>query len=91
MNSDKRINKTVKQLMNKEPFKLVGSFEEADIILMFDRDISHKYNIIMKEEYCKNLLNSLPPNDKLVYFKSTNPHNRRLTSIGFIKRVCTEH
>ena len=45
----------------------------------------------MKEEYSKNLFNSLPPNYKLVYFKSTNPHNRRLTSIGFIKRVCREH
>ena len=39
--SDKRINKTVKQLMDKEPFKQVDSFEEADIILMFDQDISH--------------------------------------------------
>ena len=77
--------------MDKEPFKQVDSFEEADIILMFDRDISHKYNMIMKEEYSKNLLNFLPPNYKLVYFKSTNPHNRRLTSIGFIKRVCREH
>ena len=34
--SDKRINGIVKRLMFKEPFKQVDSFEEADIILMFD-------------------------------------------------------
>ena len=64
--------------MDKEPFKRVDSFEEADVLLIFNRDNLQKFNIIMKEEHIINMLNALPPNYKIVYFKSTNPHNKRL-------------
>ena len=36
--SDKRINKIVKRFMDKRPFKLVESFKEANVLLVFDRN-----------------------------------------------------
>ena len=86
--SDKRIKKAVKRFMNKIPFKQVDSFEEADILLLFDRNNLQRYNVMMKEDHIVDLLFSLPNNFKIYYFKSTNPHNNKLTSVGFIKHSC---
>ena len=85
--SDKKINKAVKRFMDKRPFKLVGSFEEADVLLVFDRNNLQRFNVIMKEDHSVDLLNSLPANFKIIYFKSTNPRDNRHTSIGFIKHL----
>ena len=86
--SEKRINKAIKQFMSKRPFKPVESFVEADVLLVFDRNDLRKFHVIMKSDHSEEFINSLTSNFKILYFKSTNPRDNRLTSIGFIKHSC---
>ena len=86
--SDKKINKAVKQFMDKRPFKLVGSLEEADILVIFNRNDLQKFNVIMKSDHSEAMVNMLPANFKTYYFKSVNPRDNKHTSIGFIKHYC---
>ena len=86
--SDKRISKAVKRFMDKRPFKVVKSFEEADVLLVFDRNDLQKIHVMMKSDHSEEFINSLTSNFKIVYFKSTNPHDNKHTSIGFIKHSC---
>ena len=86
--SDKRINKIVKRFMDKRPFKLVESFKEANVLLVFDRNNLQRFNVMCKEDYNEEFLTSLPANFKIYYLKSSNPRDTKHTSIGFIKHSC---
>ena len=72
--SDKRINKIVKRFMEKRPFKLVESFKEANVLLVFDRNNLQRFNVMCKEDYNEEFLTSLPANFKIYYLKSSNIH-----------------
>ena len=88
--SDKMINKTVKRFMNKRPFKQVNSFEEADLLLIFEPNNLKRFGVTMKKDYDVDRVNSLPNNFKIYYFKSTNPRDNKLSSIGFMKHMCNK-
>ena len=88
--SDKMINKTVKRFMNKRPFKQVNSFEEADLLLIFEPNNLKKFGVMIKKDYDVDRVNSLHNNFKIYYFKSTNPRDNKLSSIGFMKHMCNK-
>ena len=82
--NDKSIHKIVKRFMKRRPFKQVKTIEEADSFLIFHPDEIEKFTIKLKKD--KEIYNP-PPNYKIFYFKSTNPRDASLTSLGFMKQI----
>ena len=82
--NDKSIQKIVKRFMRRRPFKQVKTIEEADLFLIFTPDEIEKFTIKLKKD--KETYNP-PTNHKIFYFKSTNPRDASLTSLGFMKQI----
>ena len=82
--NDKSIQKIVKRFIRRRPFKQVKTIEEADLFLIFTPDEIEKITIKLKKD--KETYNP-PTNHKIFLFKSTNPRDANLTSLGFIKQI----
>ena len=88
--SDKQINKTGKQFLKiNKAFKQVKTFEEATAVIVFFKSNLSQFNIILKEEVNNKKLFDNPLEDicAKIYLKHTNPHDRKNTTMGFIKMI----
>ena len=86
MDSDPKVNKTMKEIFNFKTFKKVETYKEATTLLVFFKSNLSLFNIMIKEEVNKELLSS-PDIYKIVYLKHTNPRDRKNTTMGFIKQI----
>ena len=84
--NDKSIHKILKRFIKRRPFKQVKTKEEADLFLIFTPDEIEKFTIKLKKDKDVSGITSLP-NHKIFYFKSTNPRDASLTSLGFVKQI----
>ena len=81
----KRIEKEVKNFFKiNKTFKQVKTFEA---VLVFFKSNLSQFNIILKEEANKELFDNPLEDIVQIYLKHTNPHDRKNTTIGFIKMI----
>ena len=87
MDKSKKVNKSINLFfkLNKN-FKEVKTHEEATALIVFLKTNLSHFNIMIKEEVNKELLSS-PDIYKIVYFKNSNPHDRRNATLGLIKHI----
>ena len=86
MDSNPKVNKTIKEFFKFKTFKKVETYKEATRLLVFFKSNLCQFTIMIKEEVNKELLAS-PDIYKIVYFKNSNPHDRRNTTLGLIKHI----
>ena len=84
--ADKSIEKSVKQFLKQRPFKLVATFDEATAVMVFDRINLKKFRVVFKDNIHERFFNNIPEDIEVRYLKSTNPRDKRNTTLGYMKR-----
>ena len=84
--SNRKIEKKIKNFMRRKPFKQVKTIEEADLFLIFNAGEIERITLKLKKDKDVSGITSLP-NIKIFYFKSTNPRDTNLTTLGFINKT----
>ena len=79
--------KVIKKLNN---FKEVKERKDADILLIINKNELNNYDIRLND-FCDKQIEEIKNLDyEVYYFKNCNPHDKRRSSIGFIKRELKE-
>ena len=86
--ADKSIEKSVKQFLKQRPFKLVATYDEATAVMVFKRNNLKIFNVVFKDDIHERFFNNndIPEDIEVRYLKSTNPRDKRNTTIGYMKR-----
>ena len=71
-------------------FKEVFTIEEADLLLIIRKHLLNRHELRLNR-YSKEHLEKLrEANAEIFYLKNTNPHDKILSTIGFVNRLTTE-
>ena len=86
---DKRIKKFIKNFFKQhKQFKEISYSSKPDGALLYNKNSLTSHHIIIFNDEVKKT----PPEDfgdgwGVVYFKNTNPHDSRIASHGYVRRV----
>ena len=83
--ADKTIEKAVKRFLKRRPFKLVATYDEATVMLVFNRNDLKKFKILYKNNFHEHPFN-IPEGVEVRYLKSTNPRDKQNATLGYIIR-----
>ena len=84
--ADKTIEKAVKRFLKRRPFKLVAAYDEATVMLVFNRNNLKKFSVLYKDNFHERPFNNIPEGVEVRYLKSTNPRDKQNATLGYIKR-----
>ena len=86
--ADKSIEKSVKQFLKQRPFKLVATYDEATAVMVFDRINLKIFHVVFKDKIHELFfdINNIPEDIEVRSLKSTNPRDKRNTTLGYMKR-----
>ena len=84
---EKKLKNIRKKIIKKLPnLKEVNTKKEGDIVLIINKNTPNKYDIRLNDFSDKDIEAFENLNCEVVYLKSTNHHDKRLSSIGFLNR-----
>ena len=84
---EKKLKNIRKKIIKKLPnLKEVNTKKDADIVLIINKNTPNNYDIRLNDFTDEEIEVFESLNYEVVYLKSTNHHDKRLSSIGYIKR-----
>ena len=84
---EKKLKNIRKKIIKKLPnLKEVNTKKEDDIVLIINKNTPNKYDIRLNDFSDKDIEAFENLNCEVVYLKSTNHHDKRLSSFGFLNR-----
>ena len=85
---DKRIKKFIKNFFKQHKlFKEVSYSSKPDAALLYNKNNLTSHHIIIINDEVKTPPEDIEDGWGVVYFKSTNPHDSRKASHGYVRRV----
>ena len=83
---DKTIEKLVKKFLKGRPFKVVPTYDEATVMMVFKRNDLKKFRVVFKDNFHDQLFNNIPEDLEIRYLKSTNPRDKQNATLGYMKK-----
>ena len=84
---DKIIEKRIKDYSRN--YRVVPVREEADAVLIFNREKIYEYGFYLISEEGNTILDMAPENIKLIYLKNRNPRDSKKATHGRIKKTAS--